>query len=78
MPNKWAFIAIVVGIGCLTFGGLLVYEHWSGGAAARLAQATAQIKHDKKVRNADAKIAKSVPVSGDAVDQFLLSHTGKQ
>lgn len=78
MPNKWMFIAIIVGIGCVSLGGLLAYEHWSGGTAAKLAQANAQIKHDKKVRNTDAKIAKSVPVSGDAVDQFLLSHTGKQ
>lgn len=55
----------------------MVYEHYTGGEAAKLAQANAQIKLDKKVRNRDAKIAKSVPVSGDAVDGFLLSHTSK-
>lgn len=77
LANKWVFIAIIVGLGCLTLGGLLVYEHYTGGEAAKLAQANAQIKLDKKVRNRDAKIAKSVPVSGDAVDGFLLSHTSK-
>lgn len=77
LANKWLFIAVIVGIGCLSLGGLLAYEHYTGGEAAKLAQANAQIKHDVKVRDKDAKIAKGVPVSGDAVDKFLLSHTSK-
>lgn len=78
MPNKWVCIAIIVATGCLSLGGLLAYEHWSGGTAAKLQQANAQIKLDKRTRNKDAKIVKTVPRSGDAVDSFLLSHTGKQ
>lgn len=79
MPvNKWAFIAVIVAIGCLSLGGLLIFERIAGGTSEKLRQANAQIKHDKKVRDNDARIAKSVPLSGDALDQFLLTHTSKQ
>lgn len=78
MPSKMGWIAIIVVAGIIALGGLLGFEYYTGGNAAKLAQANAQIKHDKKVRDRDAKIAKSVPVSGDAVDKFLLAHTSKQ
>lgn len=77
LVNKWLFIAIIVAIGVLTLGTLAGFEYYTGGNAAKLAQANEQTKHNKVRRVRDAKIAKSIPVDGDAVDGFLLSHTGK-
>lgn len=78
MPSKMGWIAIIVATGVVTLAGLLGFEYYNGGNAARLAQRIAQDKHDKEVRDRDAKIAKTIPAGGTALDIFLLSHTSKQ
>jgi len=77
--NKWTYIVIIVVVGIIALGAWGYSEYRAGGNAAKLAQANATIKLDKKLKAKDAKIAKSVPIHGDdaAIDNFLLSHTGK-
>lgn len=58
--------------------GTVSYKIYNAGEQKQIAiQATAQIKHDIKIRKSYAKVIKSLPDSSDnsAVSKFLLAHT---
>lgn len=77
IPTKNEIIAIIIVV--LIAIGSLIGAYYKGASDSSGKQAIAQLNHNKKVKNNDAKIAKSVPYNGNgfAVDNFLLTHTSE-
>lgn len=75
-----AALALVVALvlGVIWFGNHQYNKGYEAGKADILAaQATAQVKHSKEVKQNYDEIDHNLPNAGDtdAVDQFLLNHT---
>lgn len=75
--SKAQIVGIIAGVLLLIAGLWGIYHAGESNCTGK--QAIAQIKLDKKVKAHDAKIAKSVPITGDdaAIDKFLLDNAGK-
>ncbi len=77
IPSRAGLIGAIAGVLVVIVGVYGIYHAGESNCTGK--QAVAQIKLEKKVKAHDAKIAKSVPITGDAatIDKFLLDNAGK-